>query len=278
MGFLDQLLNKTDVDERMAAFINNKKEALDEKLRAKLTERYGETNIKGVGGDMLDGSKESYLGNLLSDQPTSDVGLGEPPVTEAPPAPVEEITEPETVEGWMQEQSVSEADPTFIEHAENTFLPHTRNGSVPDALAASQGAIEGGRNLEIDNPFGHKKGGEVLDYGNAEDNAKAYVQTVKNLFAYNKGLYHWVEESDVEGYKWLEENIDLSEHDIEDVLWHLQFTNVPENYDDAKKNPKDPVRGVPNASNKRYEGHREDPQHYIDMIHLMPEWRHYPTD
>ena len=168
---------------------------------------------------------------------------------------MEEITEPEADDPygeWREEQrNTTEVRPDVLDFLDNKWLPLTSESKIPNQLSAAQWAIEGGRNTEIDNPAGLKRGGEVLDYGDLADNAEAYTDTVIDIAATNMGIP--LEEFNIEDY------------DVEEILYHLQFQSNGEwgikRYEDSLKD-----------KDGNY-----DPQLYIDMVHDMPEWRYYSS-
>ena len=141
---------------------------------------------------------------------------------------------------WTEEQKKAGIRQDVVSYLESSWLPLTRKFGVPDAISASQWAIESGRQPK-DNPVGLMRGGQLLDYGTLEDNARAYAETIRDIVSTNMG-------KDVDDLKSLEP---------ETILHFLQF-------DQSGKSGK-----------KRYEGHMPNPQHYIDMIMAMPEWRYY---
>ena len=245
---LQDLLGKTDIDDRMIEFINKKKGELDENIRTRLTERYGETNIKGVGGDMADGNKKSVFDSILGDSDAPNTGLGEPPIAEeTPPAPVEEITEPDPELIWSREEAKKDIAPEVLDYVEDRLLPETRKYKIPDSLAASQWAIEGGRDMaeERPNPFGLMRDGEVLNYGSFEQNVKAYYQTIEGIVSTNLGISR--------------EEFNIEDYTADELLYYLQFQE-------------DGTEGK-----QRYEAHKADPGTYIEMNKNMSEWRYYSS-
>ena len=138
---------------------------------------------------------------------------------------------------WTKEQLRADIRPEVADYLDNKLIPMVKE--VPPAIAASQWAIEGGRNVKA-NPFGLMRNNQVLNYGDIKDNIRAYEETVKNIVSTNMG-----------------KDVNLRDLDPETILHFLQFQ----------------ANGQPGK--KRYEAHMPDPQSYIDMIHAMPEWRYY---
>lgn len=143
---------------------------------------------------------------------------------------------------WSQEQAGAEVNPNVANYIEGTLLPVTRKFGIPDVLASSQWAIEGGRNPK-NNPFGLVRNGEVLNYGSLEDNVRAYDETLRDIISTNMGI-------NPASFKY-------DDYTPDTLLYYLQFQS----------------NGQPGI--KRYEAHMPNPQYYIDMNHAMPEWRKY---
>jgi len=72
-------------------------------------------------------------------------------------------------------------DKTWQSYLDSTLLPLTRQHKVPDKLAASQAAQEGGRKLDTTNPFGLMYKGKVMQFPNLEAGVKAYARTLETL-------------------------------------------------------------------------------------------------
>jgi hypothetical protein len=83
MSFLNQLLNKTDIDDKFLGFINKKKEEVDDWSRESLTKMFGSIRVSGTG-DAHESVRDAPNSSLSDTQP----GMTGPPVAEA--APIEE--------------------------------------------------------------------------------------------------------------------------------------------------------------------------------------------
>lgn len=170
----------------------------------------------------------------------------------------------------QEQPEISEMRPQDIKYLEETLLPLTRKYNIPDQLAASQWAIEGGRKttgIQATNPLGLLWEGKLHPYETLENAVADYDRTLRSIFGYNKGL--------VEG-KGVMPEIDFTQYTPEDIAWTLMFTDLADRRAtelNAEGKP-DPLYGDPSASGYRYEAHSEIPD-YVSLLKKTPEWKYF---
>lgn len=71
----------------------------------------------------------------------------------------------------------------YVNFLENSVFPITRSYNIPDAVTASQWAMEGGRVTENsqNNPWGLMSGGKLIQYPSIDASTKDYALTVQNI-------------------------------------------------------------------------------------------------
>lgn len=180
---------------------------------------------------------------------------GEEPI----PGPVTEPLYPESgMADYIRGQRASGIDPVAQQYLESTLLPLTRELGIPDAVAASQWAIEGGRN-QMANPFGLLRGGQLIPYQTLDEAVRqGYDLTLRDLVARNAGVPY--------------EQFSYSDFTPEELIKYLQYSDLPEQ---QIVNPQDPGYGTANAARTRYEAHSPLPFEYLDLLMSTPEWRQY---
>lgn len=73
--------------------------------------------------------------------------------------------------------------PEYQKFLEDEIFPITRQYNIPDAVAASQWAMEGGRvtSNAQNNPWGLMSGGKILQYPSMEASTRDYALTIQNI-------------------------------------------------------------------------------------------------
>lgn len=181
------------------------------------------------------------------------------PGNEPVPGPVAEPLYPDSgMSEYIQGQRSSGIDPAAQQYLESTLLPLTRELGIPDSVAASQWAIEGGRN-QMANPFGMLRGGELIPYQTLDEAvSQGYDLTLRDLVSRNAGVPY--------------EDFSYSDFTPEDLIKFLQYSDQ-EGQDVI--NPQDPGYGTPGVARTRYEAHSPLPFEYLDLLTSTPEWRQY---
>jgi hypothetical protein len=146
------------------------------------------------------------------------------------------------IKGWMDEQKITKVNPNVQNYIDTELLPLTRAKGIPDALAAAQWAVEGGREVK-NNPFGLLWKGEIFDYGSLDDAISDYDLTIRDIASRNMGIP--------------KESFNYEDYDADTILMALQADKT----------------GTP--AKIRYEGHSQEPLEYIDLIKSVAEWRKY---
>lgn len=151
-----------------------------------------------------------------------------------------EATPTPTPTGMPVEQAVlgtsTDVAPDFDKVLNDYIFPVTREAGIPDALAASQTAIESGRRINPNN----------------------------NLH----GIMQW----DAQGKRSLRSFTNPSESAEHYV--HTIKKNFPEAYS-LRDNPKAMLKALQTGGKYRYEGDKSDPMEYVGMVENTPEWRKY---
>ena len=126
-------------------------------------------------------------------------------------------------------------NPEYQQFLEQSVFPTTKEYDIPNAVSASQWAMEGGRVMENaqNNLFGLMQGGKLIQYPSVEANVRDYALTVQNILK-DKG-YNTKEVQDA--FK---------------VLMALQEGDKP-----------------------RYEAHNPDPYTYVENLINTPEFRSF---
>lgn len=119
---------------------------------------------------------------------------------------------------------------------ETNIFPITRKFNIPDALAASQWATEGGRSMgnEANNLFGildPSGSGKLVQYPSIDRNVEDYALTVNNILK-NKGI-------------------------------------------DTSTNAYNVLMGLQTGDRPRYEAHNPNQWDYTQTVMNTPEWRTY---
>jgi hypothetical protein len=126
-------------------------------------------------------------------------------------------------------------NPEVKAYLEKEILPRTRKLNIPDALAASQWATEGGRvqGNPQNNVFGLMANDALIQYPSLDRNINDYALTIRNILA-------------AKGKK----------------LENMRY-------------PKKILLKLQEGDKPRYEAHNEDPMTYVNTVMNTPEWRQY---
>jgi hypothetical protein len=159
--------------------------------------------------------------------------------TEAP------INNDNPYESWSKEEVKKNIRPDVQNYLDNKLLPLTREYGIPDSLAATQWALESGRDIneEKPNPFGLMRNGALLNYGGLGENVRAYAETIRNIVGTNMHVNP--------------EELNMNNLNADTILYYLQHD----------------LNGGPGKL--RYEAHMENPKNYMDLSRSLAEWRYY---